>query len=84
MNEEQVELFDLDFIDPDFNDDMKDIRDMEVEYPFYYYLMLNTSMFYLSYTILIKEVVEALTPGYLLMVNIIKSIQSLSHLIHSF
>ena len=35
MNEEQVELFDLDFIDPDFNDDMKDIRDMEgVEYPF--------------------------------------------------
>lgn len=35
MNEEQVELFDLDFIDPDFNDDMKDIRDMEgVAYPF--------------------------------------------------
>lgn len=34
MNEEE-ELYDLDFIDPDFNDDVKDIRDIEgIEYPF--------------------------------------------------
>ena len=52
MYDEQEELYDLDFIDPDFSDDTKDIRDIEgIEYPF----LLLTNIEYVNVLSLLSK-----------------------------